>query len=89
MDDEALCRIAAALERIADALERQPARSQVRSSGLPMPAKGFRCPACDHYTANHREHGCDMDCACQVPHGRIPPGDPNPASGCELGTCEC
>lgn len=46
-----------------------------------MPApKGYVCPACQHSTAMHREHGCDIgSCECSQPFGRIMPADPPPA----------
>lgn len=45
--------------------------------------KSFRCPVCTHPTTLHREHGCDFDCDCPQPFGRIAPGDPDPTDAAD------
>ncbi len=63
----------------ADHAEDCPIRNPHPALLMPQP-KGYRCPACQHMTAAHRGHGCDHDgCDCTAPHGRIMPGDPDPA----------
>lgn len=58
-----------------DHAEDCPSRNPHPAELMPAP-KGYKCPACKHSTAGHREHGCDRDgCDCPAPFGRIMPGN--------------
>lgn len=76
--------VAHGVERLLeDRFAGDPGKPQPAHPAQRMPApKGYKCPVCQHDTAAHREHGCDVDpCDCTQPFGRIMPGDPDPAVG--------
>lgn len=78
MTEEQFERLIGAIERLTAALERTGGRTMGVPPAGSQPPKWFKCPACDHDSAIHREAGCDVrPCECPVPFGLIAPGDPS------------